>query len=130
MAFADGRAESVLESISRVAFDQGGLPKPDLQAWLGEDGSVIGRADFFWPEFGVIAEADGAAKYANPEEARKQLRRDAELRAAGFEVVHFGWNEIWLNPGQVVAAIQAAFARTTARRAAEALASAQVLRAS
>ncbi len=130
VAFSDERAESVFESIARVAFDQGGLPPPDLQAWVGKDGVVIGRADFFWPEHSTIAEADGAAKYADPQEARNQLWRDAALRAAGFEVVHFGWHELRLNPDQVVAAVRAAFARSTARRAAEALATAQVLRTS
>jgi Protein of unknown function (DUF559) len=127
--FSDGRAESVFESISRVVFDEAGLPPPDLQAWVGMEEAVVGRADFFWPQHSTIAEADGAMKYDNPEEARKQLRRDAELRAAGFEVVHFGWQELRLNPGQVVESIKAAFARSIALRAAEALASAHVLRA-
>jgi len=130
VAFSDGRSESVFESISRVAFAEGGLPPPVLQAVVGKDGVIIGRADFFWPEFSTIAEADGAAKYANPEQARKQLRRDAELREAGFEVVHFGWQELRLNPDQVIEAIRAAFVRSTARQAIEALAGANVLRAS
>ena len=47
-AFADGRAESVLESISRVVFDELGLPPPDLQAWVGDENEIIGRVDFLW----------------------------------------------------------------------------------
>jgi hypothetical protein len=44
--FADGRSESVLESISRVAFRDQGLPAPELQVWVGaDDEGVIGRAD-------------------------------------------------------------------------------------
>jgi hypothetical protein len=35
--FADGRSESVLESISRVAFRDQGLPAPELQVWVGGD---------------------------------------------------------------------------------------------
>lgn len=109
VAFADGKSESALESIARVAFRDGGLPPPRLQAWLGDRHDVIGRADFYWPEFRTIAEADGAIKYADPEQAQLQLRRDALLRAAGYEVVHFTWRDITLMPQVVCRAIQAAF---------------------
>ena len=109
VAFADPRAESVLESLGRAAFHEAGLPPPDLQVWVGDDGEIIGRADFLWREYRTIAEADGALKYANPQRALAQLERDARLRAAGYEVVHFTWPEITRVPGQVVAAVTAAF---------------------
>jgi putative AbiEi antitoxin of type IV toxin-antitoxin system len=91
VAFSDGRSESAFESIARVAFRDGGLPPPDLQVWVGGDSGPVGRADFLWRAHATIAEADGALKYADPDRARQQLRRDADLRAAGFEVVHIGW---------------------------------------
>jgi len=117
-AFSDPRAESALESIARVAFHEAGLPPPDLQAWVGhaEEGVVIGRADFFWAEHRTIGEADGAVKYSSPGRAVRQLRRDALLREAGFEVVHFTWDEITRVPGQVVAALRRAFERGDAAR--------------
>jgi predicted transcriptional regulator of viral defense system len=108
--FADKLAESALESIARVVFRDCGLPPPQLQAWVGGD-RVIGRADFFWKQFNTIAEVDGAMKYADPDRARQQLRRDADLRDAGFEVVHFTWQEITQAPEYVAASIRAAFAR-------------------
>lgn len=114
--FADGRSESPFESISRVAFRDGGLPPPDLQVWVGGENGPVGRVDFLWREFATIAEADGALKYADPDRARLQLRRDAGLREAGFEVVHFSWTELTLTPWHVIAAIRAAFARSTALR--------------
>jgi hypothetical protein len=116
--FADARAESPFESISRVAFRDGGLPAPDLQVWVGDDGGSIGRVDFLWREYRTVAEADGALKYADPDRARRQLRRDAELRRAGFEVVHFSWRELIATPDLVVQSIRAAFARAEALRAA------------
>ena len=109
---ASCRSESPFESIARVAFHDGGLPPPDLQVWVGGDSGPVGRADFLWRAHATIAEADGALKYANPDRARQQLRRDADLRAAGFEVVHFGWAELTLTPHQVIRAIRAAFARS------------------
>jgi tellurite resistance protein len=117
--FADGRAESALESISRLAFRDGGLPPPDLQVNVGSDERPIGRADFLWRKHSTIAEADGALKYADPMRAIKQLRRDADLREAGFEVVHFTWQEITRTPDQVVGAIRAAFRRALVLREAE-----------
>ncbi len=44
--FSDGRSESPFESISRVAFRDGGLPPPELQVWVGGDGGPVGRVDF------------------------------------------------------------------------------------
>ena len=114
-AFADARAESVLESISRVAFHDHGLPPPELQAWVGDADEVIGRADFLWRDFRTVGEADGAIKYADPARAIAQLDRDARLREAGFEVVHFTWQQITRAPGQVVASINVAFRRGSAR---------------
>jgi hypothetical protein len=110
-AFSDPRSESVLESLSRAVFHHAGLPPPDLQVWVGDDAEVIGRADFLWRRYNTIGEADGAVKYENPARARAQLERDARLRAAGYEVVHFTWAEITRVPAQVVDAIQVAFRR-------------------
>jgi hypothetical protein len=109
--FSDGLSESALESISRVAFRDHGIPAPELQVPVGGDNGVVGRADFLWRQYGTIGEADGAIKYANTDRAISQLRRDAALRAAGFQVVHFTWQEIVKTPGQVAASIMEAFRR-------------------
>jgi hypothetical protein len=114
-AFADAGAESVLESIGRAVFHQFGLPPPDLQVWVGDDDGVIGRADFLWCQHGTIAEADGVFKYSSPSRALAQLDRDARLRAAGYEVVHFTWPEITRAPAQVVGSVRTAFERSPSR---------------
>lgn len=115
--FANGNAESALESIARVGFHDCGLPAPALQIWIpGPTGDVIGRVDFYWEKYKTIAEVDGALKYEDPARAKAQLRRDKKLREAGYQVVHFDWAEITTNPEQVAASIRAAFA--SGRRAA------------
>jgi len=124
--FSDRRAESVLESVARVSFDEHGLPAPRLQAWVGGEEGIVGRADFFWPEHSTIGEADGALKYSTPTRAISQLERDAWLREAGFEVVHFTWHQITTVPWQVVPSLRAAFGRADAARALEAGADRQV----
>jgi uncharacterized protein DUF559 len=109
--FASGLAESPLESLARVAFDDQGLPAPELQASIFGDNAFIGRVDFYWKQSRTIAEVDGALKYADPARARKQLWRDKALRQAGYEVVHFDWREITQRPDQVASSIREAFRR-------------------
>jgi hypothetical protein len=106
--FADRGAESPLESLARVVFRDGGLPPPELQVEI-RDSEFIGRVDFLWREFRTIAEVDGAGKYDDRGLAMRQLRRDKRLREAGYEVVHFDWEEINGDPGYVVTSLRAAF---------------------
>ncbi len=108
--FADGLAESVLESIARVAFRDCGLPRPVLQVRIGTE-QFIGRVDFLWEQYRTIAEVDGMIKYVDPARARDQLRRDKRLREAGYEVVHFDWREVTTEPALVARSIRAAFRR-------------------
>ena len=72
--FADGRAQSPLESISRVQLRRAAIPDPELQFPIRLRGRVIGYADFAWPEYGVVGECDGRIKYS-------QLLRDGETAA-------------------------------------------------
>jgi hypothetical protein len=108
--FADGLAESPLESLARVVFDEGALPPPELQVRVtGADDEFIGRVDFLWRKYKLIVEVDGAAKYdLDPRRARAELWRDKALRRAGYEVIHFSWAEITTQPEHVIAAIWAA----------------------
>lgn len=110
VAFADGLAESVLESLARVVFRDCGLPPPELQVWVG-GAEVVGRVDFLWRQFRTIAEVDGRMKYDDPSRAVKQLERDRQLRDAGYEVVHYTWQHINENPGYVNATTRRAFQR-------------------
>lgn len=117
--FADKRAESPLESIARVVFRDCGLPPPDLQVWLGGVVEPVGRVDFYWKRYRTVAEVDGDLKYKDPARAKAQLKRDALLRADGYEVVHFDWQEVTGSPDYVAARVREAFRRAlrTARPA-------------
>ncbi len=62
--FADGRAESVGESICRLRIAQPGLPAPELQTVLKlAPGSPEARVDFDFPGYRTVAEFDGKVKY-------------------------------------------------------------------
>jgi predicted transcriptional regulator of viral defense system len=108
--FADGLAESAFESCARVVFHEQGLPSPELQVHIsGRDRTVIARVDFFWRRHGVIAEADGLLKYASGDRAIAELKRDRLLREAGYEVIHFTWQELFGDPVRVARRIREAF---------------------
>jgi predicted transcriptional regulator of viral defense system len=114
--FSDALAESPLESLARLVFDEGGLPAPELQTWVGGDDRPVGRADFYWRAYSTIAEADGASKYSDINRAQQQLQRDEDLRQAGFQVVHFTWQQLHANPAQILKSIRAAFSQAAALR--------------
>ncbi|MBV9293227.1 MAG: DUF559 domain-containing protein [Frankiales bacterium] len=95
--FADERAESALESISRVAMHECGLPAPVLQAWIYDGNVSIGRVDFLWPEAKVIGEADGLSKYTLPAVLQMEKLRQEQLERAGYRVVRWTWRDVWLN---------------------------------
>jgi very-short-patch-repair endonuclease len=108
--FADGLAESPLESIARIVFRDLNLPPPSLQIEIkGQQSELIGRVDFLWRKHRTIAEVDGLIKYSDPYRARDQLRRDQKLRSAGYEVVHFDWHDITGDSAAVGRVIRAAF---------------------
>jgi len=110
--FADGLAESVLESCARITFRDQGLPPPELQVHIaGRDGRLIARVDFCWRHCHTIAEADGLAKYESGGKAIAELKRDRLLREAGYEVVHFTWQELFGDPVLVATRIRTAFDR-------------------
>lgn len=116
VSLADGRADSPLESVSRVAMYRAGLPKPELQRAFSDGRGMIGFADFAWPEFRVIGEADGAVKYldsamrggrsAEQVVIDEKLRED-RLRALGWRVVRWTWDDA-RDEGRLVAALVAA----------------------
>lgn len=112
ISFADDRSGSVLESRARVVFEEHGIEPPELQKTIvGPDFSYT--VDFYWDKYRVIAETDGAIKYADPQRAKKQLQRDQKLRDANYKVVHFTWAEFFADT-TVIRRLRAAFAAPTA----------------
>jgi hypothetical protein len=120
LTFADGRSESVGESISRVRILQVGLPSPELQVEVFTPSGIwVARGDFGWRGKRVIGEFDGKVKYVGtPEEVAnavmREKAREQAIRDAGWWVVRWSWKDL-ANPTSFRRRIEAAF------RAAESL---------
>lgn len=93
-AFADSRAGSPLESISRVAFHHYGLPRPILQAIVGGYDEV----DFLWEKHRVIGEADGMSKYTSPDVLHREKWRQEGIAQLGFTVFRWMWHDAYRRP--------------------------------
>ena len=122
VSFADGRAESALESVGRWRMHQAELPPPDLQLLLHDRDGPIGRTDFCWPALWTVGEADGFGKYratdgtADFAALRAEKLREDRLRDAGWEVFRFTWEEAVHRPAVIEQRALRAFARAGARR--------------
>lgn len=117
LSSADARAESPLETVSRLTLQRTRLPAPDLQrSILDERGLFIGRTDFYWDRPGVVGEADGDLKYAEPDALVREKRRQEALENAGLIVVRWGWPDL-SRPSVLADRIERAFRRGAQRDA-------------
>ncbi|WP_344373465.1 type IV toxin-antitoxin system AbiEi family antitoxin domain-containing protein [Agromyces tropicus] len=99
---ATSRADGPLETMSRIVIEEFGFPAPVLQQRMDLD--ELGRTaylDFFWPEHGVAAEADGRGKYlgdgadATVEAVLDEKAREDAIRARVDGFARWDWSEMW-----------------------------------
>ncbi|HZC71149.1 MAG TPA: DUF559 domain-containing protein [Jatrophihabitans sp.] len=90
LAIGSSRAESPLESLTRLALHDDGFPPPDLQVRI--PGTRF-RVDMLWKQARLILEIDGLEKYSD-KELRREKRRHARLRALGYRVERVTWDDI------------------------------------
>ena len=77
------------------------LPSPQVNAPL------LGyEVDFLWGFAKLIAETDGYDGHSGRESFEYDRRRDAQLAAAGYEVVRFTWRQVLYRPDEVIAALR------------------------
>ncbi len=82
------------------------LPLPDPQTRLGRR-----RADFTWPQFGLVVECDSRGWHDNVVNHRDDRVKERELKAAGYELLRFTWAEVVHTPYLVAQEIRAAMRR-------------------
>jgi hypothetical protein len=104
----DGRAESPLESRSRLRARDGGVPPDDLQVDIHDaNGQFVARVDMLWRAGRLIGEADGAEFHERPAALFRDRERQNALIALGYRIVRFTWKDT-VRPGDVPAMIRAA----------------------
>jgi hypothetical protein len=101
-------AESPLESVSRVRLMDRGLPEPILQHEFHDARGFVARTDMWWPQWKLVGEADGLAKYATASDLKSEKIREDRLRALGVKVVRWTWEDIWQRPHEVAGRIRSA----------------------
>jgi hypothetical protein len=98
--FSDARADRPGESVSRANMECLGISMPQLQVALAGASGRVYIVDFWWPEFNMIGEFDGNAKYTDtaflsgrsPEQALiDEKRREDDLRSAGHGMTRWHW---------------------------------------
>jgi very-short-patch-repair endonuclease len=99
---ADGRAESVLETLARVALVSARLP---VECQVVIEG--VGRVDLLVAGR-VIVELDGWEHHGTASAFAADRRRDREAVARGFRVLRFTYSDVVGDPDGLVAAVRAA----------------------
>lgn len=106
---ADPGSESVLESLSRVAVVEWGLPVPRCGVPVqGDDGRTY-WADMVWDDARVIGEADGLSKYDGVEAVLAEKRRQEALEGRGWTFARWGMAEVLPDSSVMAARIRRAF---------------------
>ncbi|MTD46138.1 DUF559 domain-containing protein [Conexibacter sp. W3-3-2] len=97
-----GEMRSRLERRFRSLLVRHGIPLPRRNVTLGP-----WIVDCLWPELGVVVELDGR-QHARPGQAAVDARRDLWLRANGYVVLRYTWQQVTEDSDAVVADLLAA----------------------
>lgn len=105
---ATKRTRSDLELLFLALCDDHGLPRPQVNR------KVHGRrADFYWPEQGLVVETDSWEYHRGSVSFEDDHERDLELRAHGIETRRYTGDQIEAAPAAVVADLRAALVTET-----------------
>lgn len=105
--WADGHAESALESRGRGGLMLQGVPRPWNNVAFRYEGEEV-RPDHWWEGLGIVGEADGASKYDETKTSdqplwAERLRHGWLEEQLGLRVVRYVDREIRLAPQDVAA---------------------------
>lgn len=103
LRLAQPGSESVGESRCRYLFWRYRIPRPHLQYPVYDGTTLVGTADFAWPESGVLGEFDGKVKYRellrpgqDPSDVvfREKVREDRMREVTGFRFIRITWGDL------------------------------------
>lgn len=111
----DALTDSGLERKFLALVRAAGLPLPETQAWVSGY-----RVDFYWPDLGLVAEADGWRHHRTPGEQATDHRRDQAHTAAALTTLRFAESQIRYAPEEVTRRLKAVAKRLASHSAAAA----------
>jgi len=114
LPLADPRADSEMESESRLMMIDGGLPLPVLQYPIVDRDHRTWRVDFAWPEQRLAVEYDGVVWHEGPEAFAYERQRRAALQEVGWVVIPLIADDVRRRPWQTVRRIETHLARAAA----------------
>jgi hypothetical protein len=105
----DGRplGDSWLEQEALRIIARAGLPVPRCQVELRKAGGGVARVDLLWDDGRLVVELDGHGTHATRRQRQADSERAARLGLAGWQVVHFTYEDVVERPEYVVATITA-----------------------
>jgi very-short-patch-repair endonuclease len=95
--------ETMLEQRFLRIVRRAGLPLPQTQRRLPG-----GRVDFYWPELGLVVEADSLRFHRTPLQQRRDALRDQTHFKAKLRTLRFTHWQIWHEPEYVGSILRAA----------------------
>jgi very-short-patch-repair endonuclease len=98
--------DTVLEQRMLAVARRAGLPLPLTQVRVNGY-----RVDFFWPELGIVVEADGLRFHRTPAQQAADRRRDQAHARAGLVPLRFTHWQICREPADVAATLAVVAAR-------------------
>jgi very-short-patch-repair endonuclease len=105
-------SDSELERAMRPVAKSAGLPVPETKAWVNDY-----EVDFFWPELGIVVEADGLRYHRTASQQRRGLERDQTHIAAGLWPLRFSHWQIAREPTHVSKVLRQVATRARAKGA-------------
>jgi hypothetical protein len=99
------RTRSVLEERFLALCEQAGLPVPEVNVRV--EGLMV---DVVWRRQAVVVELDGQVAHGGSVSVERDRRRELKLRAAGWLVLRYSWQQVTREPGRVAADLRASLA--------------------
>jgi hypothetical protein len=101
LPFADGRAESAMESEARLLMLDHGLPLPELQYPIHGRHGELWRVDFAWPEVRVAAEYESVDWHVGREEMLRDKTRWGKIQELGWTIIPIVVHDVRREPDQL-----------------------------
>jgi len=109
IGYADGHAESPMESEVRLVFIDNRLPMPELQYPIVDCYGRVWRVDFAWPGAMVAAEYDSIEWHVGRDALLHDRLKTARLQECGWTTISMTVGDIRLDPIGLVARINSHF---------------------